>query len=110
MRKQISYLQALEYVAKRIACIQIIPYHSKDFGNGRLIGNLPSSKEAIDFARNELAERAKNDEITIVVTRRIQHWGLREGRNVILYTGNETRGAYFTPRSRKKILERLLNS
>lgn len=109
-RKDISYLEALKFVACHVACLQIIPYHSREFGGYGLIKQLSSSRAAIEFARTELADKAKNDKITIIVTRGTQHWGLREGRNVILYAGNETRSAHFTPRSRKKILERLLNT
>jgi hypothetical protein len=108
--KGISYLEALEFVACRVACLQIVPYHSKEFGGYGLIKHLSSSRAAIEYARTELADKAKKDEITVIVMRGTQHWGLLEERNVILYTGNETRSAHFTPRSRKKILRRLLDS
>jgi hypothetical protein len=107
--KDISYLEALRFVACHVACLQIIPYHSKEFGSYGVIKQLPSSQAAIQFARTELVNKAKNDEITIIVTRGTQHWGLPEGRNVVLYHGNETRSAHFTPQSRKKIIRRLLN-
>ncbi len=103
-----TYLEALGFLAWNVACLELIPYHSKSFGrHALLLSKLPSTKAMLAFARGELIDRAKRDEVTIIVTRGARYWKLPKQKNVILYEGGETRAAHLTPKSEKEIIARL---
>lgn len=88
----------------RLATIDLFPYHSNQFRHHSLLGDLPSVQVARDYVRCELVPRAKNGEITIVVTRQRKNWGftLREdnGENIVVYRGGEVLGAWMGPNTR----------
>ncbi|MEM9636082.1 MAG: hypothetical protein AAGA94_00420 [Pseudomonadota bacterium] len=71
-----SYLAALQDLSRNVASIEMIPYHSQSFGAGKLLKGLPSAIAARDYVQNELAPRARDKEVAIVVTRRVRDWGL----------------------------------
>ncbi len=106
-----QYRTALRAVSRRIAAIELVPYHSDHFDGGATEKNLPSARWAQQWVEKFLAPRARRGEILIVVTRSIKDWRLSEvaGR-IVCYERGETRGASLTPRSRggKAILRRLL--
>lgn len=51
------------------------------------------------MARNAAREIAKDPNRTVIVTRRVQDWGISEGPNVVNYSGGQTRGASLGPNS-----------
>jgi len=103
------YLSALEELSRRVAILELVPYHSSAFSDHWTIMELPSAKEALRFAQTELTSRAADDDATIVVTRQVEAWGIR-GRNVIRYASGEARGASLSMASRggRAILRRIL--
>jgi len=94
---QTNYLSALKELSARLACVELVPYRSGSFNGGKLIGKLPSSVEALKYVDSVLKPRARAGEIKIIVTRKVEEWGLRRGRNVVLYEGGQTRGASLGP-------------
>jgi hypothetical protein len=92
------YLDALRDLARRVAHVELVPYHSPSFRAHRLIENLPSVRAAREFARTGLVTAANRGEKTIIVTRQVSAWGLSpETRNLIAYEGGLRRGASLGP-------------
>jgi hypothetical protein len=93
-----SYSEALRHVARNLACLQLIPYHSKSLGAASLIRTLPSTQVMLNYVQEDLSQRAEKGEVYILVLRREKTWGLsniaRNLDNVSVYKRHETRAAY----------------
>jgi hypothetical protein len=109
--KRFSHYDALSYVSKRIAVIELIPYHSN---NGRALSsigkpwqNLPSAKAAKQYVQ-ELYDDPRQP--LIVVARSRKEWGMTERTGSNIVECAFSRGVTFNPalnRAGKAILERL---
>jgi hypothetical protein len=87
------YLDALRDVSRRLAHLELVPYHSPSFRAHSLIDHLPSAKAARCFVREILA-KSGNGHKTFILTRARARWGLPEGsENLVIYEGGLTRGA-----------------
>lgn len=108
-KKGSSYQDALRSLAQNLACLELVPYHSKSFGVGRLVKRLPSTKLMCEYVQDILLPRVQSYDATIVVTRGAQYWNLPKHPNIIVYEGRETRSAHLTLKSRggKAIAEQL---
>lgn len=85
-------------LARRVCCVQLVPYHSTVYGlSTRLLHLLESTRMVKAFVREHLISRP---ELLILVTRQTREWDLPDGKNVIKYEGTETRAAHLSPRSR----------
>lgn len=102
-----SYSKALSFLAKHIACLQLIPYHSRKLGSYELLGELQSTRTMLDFVHRELKDRTNHGEVTIIVERGSAYWKLAKGKDVIVYKGSQIRGAWLTPKAEKKLEKRL---
>jgi hypothetical protein len=103
------YLDALRDISKRLAHVELVPYHSLSFNAHRLIEDLPSVQAVRHFAQEALVKAANQGDKTIIVTRQVASWGLpRDTRNLILYEAGHTRGASLGRKSRggRAILDR----
>ncbi|MCX7353399.1 MAG: hypothetical protein NTY59_00935 [Alphaproteobacteria bacterium] len=98
-----SYLAALKELSRRVAAIELVPYHSTSFAAHKLVEQgLPSSVAAQSFVKSSLFPRAAAGEVTIIATRRTRDWGLaamRKRRGVVCYRGGLTRGASLGPKT-----------
>ncbi len=104
-----NYRDGLKSLASRLACVELVPYHSSSFGEHRLIDRLPSVQAARAFVRKGLMAEAMADKKTVIVTRQVKAWGVRTGApNLVIYEGGHTRGASLSPNSAggKAILKR----
>jgi hypothetical protein len=104
------YLDALRYLSGKLACLELVPYHSSSFRAHALIKQLPSVKIAQKFVRESLAPDANADRRTLIVTRQARAWGLpTDTNNLEIYEGGHTRGASLSTKSKggKAILQRL---
>lgn len=102
------YLDALRELSRRVAVLQLVPYHSRSFGGMK---RLASTRQAQQFAREELLSRAAEGRAAIIVLRGRDEWGFRpKTRNVIVYQKSQARSASLGPKTRggKAILKRLL--
>ncbi len=96
-----SYLNALRDVSKRLAHLELVPYHSSSFDAHRLIEDLPSVHAVRRFAQESLVSAAIEGKKTVIITRQVAAWGIpRDTRNFILYEGGHTRGASLGRNSR----------
>ena len=98
------YRDALCHLSKRLACVELVPYHSPSFRGHALIDELPSVKAAKQFVSDVLVRAAKRGEKTIIVTRQNTAWGLparmtKNLKNLVIYEGGQTRGASLGPRT-----------
>lgn len=94
--KNISYRDSLQFLSEQVACLELIPYHSRIFGANSLINKLPSAKVMQAYVKDFLLEKATKGDITIIVTRSAKNWNLPEEKNVIIYGNNEARSAHLT--------------
>ncbi len=93
-----SYYRAAKSLSKRLACLELIPYHSHSFGAHQLINELPSAIKMKEFVKTSLVPLAINDRKTLIATRKTKDWGLLDGHEcLIIYEGGQTRGASLGP-------------
>ena len=85
-----DYPRALADLARRVACLELVPYHSASY---RRATELASTRAVRRFAQEASRDR------TIVVTRAVKDWGIRTGPNVIFYDAKQARGASLGPNS-----------
>jgi hypothetical protein len=107
----VKYSSALKEISKRIALLELIPYHSFRFGlSNKITELLISQKMMKEFVNTYVMNRVENNDSCIIVTRKSKVWNLEKHKNIIEYTGGEARGAHLSTNSRggKKILEFLL--
>lgn len=92
--KSVSYIDALSFVSKNIATLELIPYHSKIFKlKNNLYNQMYTPKLMIDFVREYVVPRVRSGKACIICTRRKKRWHLPKNKNIIVYTGGQTRGA-----------------
>ena len=88
------YLDALCDLSRRLAHVELVPYHSPSFRAHRLIQDLPSVHAARRFACQTLVPEADRGDRTIIVTPQVAAWSLpSDTGNLIAYEGGQTRGA-----------------
>jgi len=98
----IGYFAALRDLSRRIACLQLVPYHSSQFVFSDLDG-LQSVGLVRSVVSQYLLPATRVGKMLIVATRRSLDWGLADSavsRAVITYSGSETRAAYLSRESR----------
>lgn len=95
-RSGTTYQQAMSKFSKNLACLELIPYHSKSFGTGSLLNKLPSVKVMRNYVQDVLIPKAKDDKVIIIATRQVKMWQLPEHKNIVAYEGGETRSAHLT--------------
>lgn len=107
------YLDALKLLSRRMAAIEIVPYHSRGFGSRALIEKLPSAVVAKKFIEHDLVKKAKKGELTLVITRQATLFDLpKDCKDIVVYEGRHARGASLGPETRggsamvRRILER----
>ena len=95
------YLDALRDVSKRLASLELIPYHSASFKAASLIRILPSAREIKCFAQAALPRDVERGDKTVIVTRKVNEWDLHtSSRNLVLYEGAaEAQAARLDPKS-----------
>lgn len=102
IRKQqkVSYQKAMSILSKKLACLELMPYHSKSFGAGSLLNKLPSVKLMRNYVQDVVIPKAMSDKAIVIATRQIKMWQLPEHKNIVMYKGGETRSAHLTISSR----------
>ncbi len=95
-----TYQDSLKYLAERIACLELIPYHSENF-SGNVIKGLRSVEYMIEYAHSVLMPKADQGEAIIIVARGGKYWGMRQSKNILVYTRFESRAAHITPKTKK---------
>lgn len=99
-QSKITYQEAMNTLAKSLVCLELLPYHSKAFGSGSLLKNLPSVNAMLNFVHEVLIPKAKDGKVIIIATRSVKNWRLPKHKNIITYEGGETRSAHLSLTSR----------
>jgi hypothetical protein len=95
-----KYRAALRDLSRRLACLELVPYHSASFGDHALIEQLPSVQVVRQFVRDTLVPDANAHKRTLIVTRQVKVWGLPTNtKNTVVYEGGHTRGASLSVKS-----------
>ncbi|WP_437877275.1 hypothetical protein [Sorangium sp. So ce513] len=112
-RLQVTYAQARTAVARSIAAIDLVPYHSESYGLPlRVEQRLRSVQLAREYVQSVLLPRAATGEVLVIAARKAQAWGIRSSSGVVVYSADMARAAHLTPSSSggKRILEQLFRS
>jgi len=92
--RQVTYAEALQFLAQRVAALELVPYHSAKFGYDKhLHGRLASVQAVTSFLHDIIVPRVKADEALIIVARAAAQWGLRSQKNIVQYSTGEARAA-----------------
>jgi hypothetical protein len=102
-----SYQDALSLAEKNIACLELFPYHSKNFKAPEKMACMPSVQAIKDFVHEIVIPKVYADEAIAIVTRGVNRWNLLKHENIIFYKGGEPRAAYLTKESKEAIFKRL---
>ena len=95
-----NYRLAMHDLAKRLACIELFPYHSPRFGAHSIETLLPSVKAAQTYVKDVLQSEAIAGKKLVIITRRIKSWeGLKKCENIVTYNAGQARGASLGPQS-----------
>jgi hypothetical protein len=98
------YIEGLRDLSRRLACVELIPYHSVSFVNG-LIGRtpsetLPSANKALDFARTTLLQDTVEGRRTLVVPRKTEKWGIpAPHEHLVIYPSEQAQTFSLKPNS-----------
>lgn len=100
-KKNCPYREASSILSKNLAMLELLPYHSKNFGLGNgLLGSLASVRLIRSYVKDVLLPKAYDGEITIIVMRKANMWGISNSSNssehVIIYDASECRSAHLT--------------
>jgi hypothetical protein len=86
-RDDVSIESAQMHVARKVAIVQLCPYHSKKKPSSRLLRDLPSCKLVRDLVQAVI----DGDQKLVVATRSVAEWGFKESINIphlVVYPGN----------------------
>jgi hypothetical protein len=109
----VSFAEARLRLARRLASIELVPYHSARFAlPAKVCGQLDSVKLARQFVQNEVLKRVQSGEAIVIVARKAREWNLPDVPGVVTFSGGQARGAHLTPESRggREILKHLLET
>lgn len=96
-----SLQDALAVMAKKVAVLQLVPYHSAEFRlSPKAVARLRSVQLIRQFVQGYLYERVCRGECQVIVARQIREWGLPEHPDIVQFSSSEARGAHFTAKKR----------
>jgi hypothetical protein len=85
--RDISYLDALDALSRRLAILELVPYYSANADRIKNVLMLPlPSANAAKGAAQELAQKAKDGKATIIVRWKAREWDMaaqKDGKNII---------------------------
>ncbi|WP_413870926.1 hypothetical protein [Albidovulum sp.] len=94
---QPSYMSALREISRRVAAIELNPYHSISRPNLKPLAQLPSTIAARKFVASDLLPRAAEGRAIVVVTRARADWGIDGNvKGVHVYDNTQARSASFS--------------
>ena len=90
---KISYAGARQLLSKKVASIELFPYHSKSFKNHAYVKKLESVKLAKEYVNGYVMPRVRDGRAIVIVTRQAKVWDLKKGKGVVVYPPGKARGA-----------------
>ena len=105
----ISLRQALQHISQHVACLEMVPYHSRSFSSLKV--ELESKKLVCQYVKEVLVPRTRQGNALLIATRQAAAWPLPQpsNPNIITYNAGQARGAHLTMNTAggQAILERL---
>lgn len=83
-----SYDKAVKIIAQNVATLELVPYHSKSFGNSSILNKLESVRIMKEFVDKFVLNKAAKNKAIVLVTRSIKEWGIKRNKNIILFENN----------------------
>jgi hypothetical protein len=81
----IPFATARAQVARRVAAIELLPYHSSVFRDGgQWLRRLPSVQLARSFVHDTVLPKVRRGEATVIVTRQAAQWHLPRHRGIVV--------------------------
>ncbi len=81
-----NYRRALANVARHVASIELIPYHSSSFAGS-------TKRPSANAAREFVSKIAQDPRRIIIIPRSVEHWNLPDLPNITKYPGHHARSA-----------------
>lgn len=108
--EDISWLETQKLLSKRIALLELIPYHSKNFGiKDKVVNQMASVRDIKYFVKEKIVPKARNNKCLIIVMRSSKRWDIEQEENIIVYSSTEARGGSLGKNTRgyKEIIKNL---
>ena len=95
-------LKDIKTLSKKVAILELFPYHSQSFKNTDRLLESKSSSLMREFVKNYVIPKAKQNKACIICTRSVNEWGIIQNENgakeedlpnLICYSGGQTRSA-----------------
>ncbi len=112
-RRAESFADARRQLAGELACIELLPYHSKKFGRSEgWLRKVPTVKLGPEFVHDTVLPRVRSGEAIVIVMRGARVWDVPEINGVTTYPGGLAQGASLKPNSKggRAILDHLLRT
>ena len=94
----VSFAEARARLARELASIELVPYHSSGYAGG-WIRHLESVSLARAFVRDIVVNRVRCGEAIAIVARQAKLWNLPKHPRIVCYTGQQARAAHISPES-----------
>lgn len=104
---------ARAHLARELASIELVPYHSSSFRDGGgWIRRLHSVALAGAFVHDVVLPRVRQGKAIVIVTRQAKVWNLPKHSRIVRYSGQQARAAHLSPDSPggKAILNHLVRA
>jgi len=96
----VSFAEARAGLARELASIELVPYHSPSFRDAAgWIQDLQSVALARAFVRDVVVPRVRRGEAIVIVTRQVKAWNLPKHSRIVCYSGQQARAAHLSPHS-----------
>lgn len=108
--ENISWLEAQKKISKKIAVLELIPYHSKSFRlSDKVIERMTSVRDIKNYVKKRLVPKARDHKCLIIVMRSSKKWDIIQEDNILVYSNTEARsgGLGENTRGYKEIIEHL---
>lgn len=70
-RDGVTFPKAQEHVSRKVAIVQLVPYHSAALRRRQVLAELPSARQARGFVEGLIREKSK----LVIAARSVSHWG-----------------------------------
>jgi hypothetical protein len=97
---EIPFATARFRLARELASIELVPYHSSSFRSASgWIHRLESVSLARAFVHDVVVPRVRRGKAIIIVTRQVRAWDLPNHHGIVRYSAQEARAAHLSPGS-----------
>ncbi|MEW6769175.1 MAG: hypothetical protein AB1342_14190 [Pseudomonadota bacterium] len=95
LKSRTKFLGDWENIRRRVAILELCPYHSKEFKDQALLAALPSVRKMLEWAQEQLFVDAIKRRRIVICMRSPKFWGLQAGkRRGFLFAPETNRGGF----------------